>query len=270
NAFGVMYGGALAFLADATILLSAATTVPTGTAFNTIDLKLYFLRPVVPADGVLVARGKVVHRGCTIAVVACEITGPDGALVAQATGSVLILPGRHWERPVRVADEMTADTTRVLTSLLFVDLVDSTQRAAQIGDARWRTVLADYHALVREQIRRFRGREIDTAGDGFFIAFDSAARAIQCAAAVRDGVRRLDLDVRCGIHAGECEESAGKLVGIAVHIGARVGAAAQPGEILVSSTVRDIVVGSGIAFEDRGEHALKGIAGSWQLYAAST
>jgi uncharacterized protein (TIGR00369 family) len=109
NAFGVLYGGAIAFLADATIILAAGSTVPAGTAFNTIDLKLYFLRPVVPGEGELVARAKTVHRGRTIAVVNCEITGPDGALVAQATSSVLILPGRHWERPVQVADEIRAD-----------------------------------------------------------------------------------------------------------------------------------------------------------------
>jgi uncharacterized protein (TIGR00369 family) len=110
NAFGVLYGGALAFLADAAIIFAAGSTVPAGTAFNTIDLKLYFLRPVLPGDGELVARAKVVHRGRTIAVVNCEISGPDGAMVAQATGSVLILPGRHWERPVQVADEITAES----------------------------------------------------------------------------------------------------------------------------------------------------------------
>jgi uncharacterized protein (TIGR00369 family) len=109
NAFGVLYGGAIAFLADAAVILAAGSTVPAGTAFNTIDLKLYFLRPAVPADGELLARARVVHRGRTIAVVNCEIAGPDGALVAQGTSSVLLLPGRYWERPVQVADEITAE-----------------------------------------------------------------------------------------------------------------------------------------------------------------
>jgi class 3 adenylate cyclase len=248
--------------------MTAATTVPAATAFNTIDLKLYFLRPTVPADGDLIARATLIHRGRTIAVVRCDITGPDGALVAEATGSVLVLPGRHWERPVSVADELTDEAGRVLTTVLFIDMVDSTRLAVEIGDARWRLLLADYHAVVRDQIRRFRGREIDTAGDGFFIAFDGAARAIECVAAVREKLRRLELDIRAGIHAGECEESGGKLVGIAVHIGARIAAAAADGEILVSSTVKDLVAGSAIDFDDRDEHTLKGIAQPWRLYAA--
>lgn len=268
NAFGVLYGGAIALLADATITMTAATTVPAATAFNTIDLKLYFLRPTVPVDGELTARATLIHRGRTIAVARCDITGPDGALVAQATGSVLILPGRQWERPVSVADELTDEAGRVLTTVLFVDMVDSTLRAVEIGDAQWRLLLADYHAVVREQIRRFRGREIDTAGDGFFIAFDGAVRAIECAAAVRSKLQRLELKIRAGIHAGECEESGGKLVGIAVHIGARIAAAAADGEILVSNTVKDLTAGSAIDFDDRGEHTLKGIPQPWHLYAA--
>lgn len=267
NGFGVVYSGALAFLADAAITLAAGTTVPAATAFSTIDLKLYLLRPVLPADGELRASATITHRSRTIAIAGCQITGPDGALVAQAAGSVLILPGRHWERPVQVADEITAESGRVLTTVLFTDIVGSTRRAAALGDGRWRELLAEHHVLVREQIRRFRGREVDTAGDGFLIAFDGAARAIQCAIAVREHLRRIGLDVRSAIHAGECEESGGKLVGIAIHIGARVLGIAKPGEILVSSTVRDLVAGSGIEFDDRGSHTLKDIAGPWHLYA---
>jgi len=268
NGFGAVYSGALAFLADAAITLAAGTTVPAATAFSTIDLKLYLLRPVLPADGELIARATIAHRGRTIAIANCQITGPDGALVAQATGSVLILPGRNWQRPVQVADEITAESGRVLTTVLFTDIVGSTRRAAELGDERWRQLLAEHHVIVREQIRRFRGREVDTAGDGFLIAFDGAARAVRCAMAVREHLRRIGLDVRAGVHAGECEESGGQLVGIAVHIGARVLGIAGPGEVLVSSTVRDLVAGSGIEFDDRGEHALKGIAGQWHLYTA--
>jgi uncharacterized protein (TIGR00369 family) len=266
DGFGVLYAGAIAFLADAAITLAAGTTVPPGTAFSTIDLKLYLLRPVLPADGELIARARVVHRGRTIAIANCEITGPDGALIAQAAGSVLILPGRHWERPVHVADEITAESSRVLTTVLFTDIVGSTRRAAELGDDRWGQVLAEHHAIIREQIRRFRGREVDTAGDGFLIAFDGATRAVRCAMAVRERLRRIGLEVRSGVHAGECDESGGKLVGIAVHIGSRLLGIAQPGDVLVSSTVKDLVAGSGIEFDDRGEHTLKDIAGPWHLY----
>jgi len=212
----------------------------------------------------------VVHRGRTIAIVNCEITGPDGALVAQAAGSVLILPGRNWIRPVQVADEITAESGRVLTTVLFTDIVGSTSRAAELGDDRWRQVLAEHHAIVRDQIRRFRGREVDTAGDGFLIAFDGAARAVRCAMAIREHLRRIGLEIRAGVHAGESEEIGGQLVGIAVHIGSRLVGIAQPGEVLASSIVKDLVAGSGIGFDDRGEHTLKGIAGQWHLYAART
>jgi len=268
DGFGVVYGGAIAYLADAAITLAAGTTVPAATGFSTIDLKLYLLRPVLPADGELIARATVAHRGRTIAIVNCEITGPDGALVAQAAGSVLILPERHWARPIQVADEITAESCRVLTTVLFTDMIDSTRRAAELGDERWRQLLAEHHAIVREQIRRFRGREVDTAGDGFLIAFDGAARAVRCAMAVREHLRRIGLEIRSGVHAGECEESGGKLIGIAVHIGSRLLGLAQPGEVLVSSTVRDLATGSGIEFDDRGEHTLRGIADRWHLYAA--
>jgi len=267
DGFGVVYAGAIAFLADAAITLAAGTTVPPGTAFSTIDLKLYLLRPTLPADGELIAHATLTHRGRTIAIANCQVTGPDGALIAQAAGSVLILPGRDWQRPVHVADEITAESSRVLTTVLFTDIVGSTRRAAELGDDRWRQVLAEHHAIVRQQIRRFRGREVDTAGDGFLIAFDSAARAVRCAMAIREHLHRIGLEVRAGIHAGECDESGGKLVGIAVHIGARLLGIAQPGEVLVSSTVKDLVAGSGIEFDDRGEHALKDIAGPWHLYS---
>src|SRR5262245_29708376 len=267
DGFGVLYSGAIAYLADAAITLAAGTTVPAATAFSTIDLKLYVLRSVLPVDGELLARATLSHRGRTLAIANCQITGPDGAVVAQATGSVLILPGRHWARPVQVADEISADSGRVMTTLLFTDIVESTRRAVELGDDAWRQLLADHHAIVREQIRRFRGREVDNAGDGFLVAFDGAARAVPCATAVRDLVQRIALEVRSGVHAGECEESGGKLIGIAVHIGARLLGIAEPGQSLLSSTVKDLVTGSGIEFDDRGEHSLKGIIGRWHLYS---
>lgn len=268
NAFGVIYGGAIAFLADATIILAAGSTVEAGTAYNTIDLKVNFLRPVLP-DGELTAQASVIHRGRTIAVVNCEIRDLQGKLVATATGSVLILPGRHWEKPVQVADEITPEASRVLTTVLFIDIVDSTHKAAALGDRRWRDALADYQSVVRQEVQRYYGSEVDSVGDGFLVAFDSAARAVRCAAAARNAVRSVGLEIRVGVHTGECERSGGKLVGIAVHTGSRIEALAAPGEILVSSLVKELVAGSGIAFEDRGEHELKGVPGAWRLFAAT-
>jgi class 3 adenylate cyclase/pimeloyl-ACP methyl ester carboxylesterase len=165
--------------------------------------------------------------------------------------------GRQWQ----------AEPDRVLATLLFTDIVGATARAAEIGDRAWRALLEKHHAEIRRQLSRFRGKEIDTAGDGFFASFDGPARAIRCACAVRDALAELGLDVRAGLHAGECELLDEKVGGIAVHIGARVSAQAGPGEVLVSRTVKDLVAGSGIEFEDRGEKELKGVPGEWRLYA---
>jgi pimeloyl-ACP methyl ester carboxylesterase len=160
---------------------------------------------------------------------------------------------------------------RVLATVLFTDIVGSTERAAQLGDRRWRDVLEGHHAAVREQLARFRGREIDTAGDGFLAVFDGPARAIRAGQAIVEAVRRLGLEVRAGIHTGEVEQlPEGGIRGIAVHTGARVAAAASAGEVLVSSSVRDLVAGSGFAFEDRGLHALKGVAEERRLYAVGS
>jgi class 3 adenylate cyclase len=162
------------------------------------------------------------------------------------------------------------ESERVLVTILFTDIADATERAAQLGDARWREILANHHRVVRQQLARFRGREVDTAGDGFFASFDGPARGIRCATAITEQVRSLGLEVRAGLHTGECEVVDGKVAGIAVHIGARVAAQAAPGEVLVSSTVRDLVAGSGLRFEDRGEHELKGVPGGWHLYAVES
>jgi class 3 adenylate cyclase len=156
---------------------------------------------------------------------------------------------------------------RVLSTVLFTDIVEATRKATELGDRRWREVLEAHHALVRDELARFRGREIDTAGDGFLAAFDGPARGIRAACAVAESVRQLGLDVRAGLHTGECEVMGPKLGGIAVHIGARIAALANAGEVLVSSTVKDLVAGSGLAFEERGLHALKGVPGEWRLYA---
>ena len=156
---------------------------------------------------------------------------------------------------------------RMLATVLFTDIVESTAKAIELGDRRWRDLLERHHILVRRELLRYRGREVDTAGDGFLAAFDGPARAIRCACAIVHGVRDLGLSVRAGLHTGECEVADGKIAGIAVHTGARVAALAATDEVLVSNTVRDLVAGSGIQFSDRGPHALKGIPGEWRLFA---
>jgi pimeloyl-ACP methyl ester carboxylesterase len=156
---------------------------------------------------------------------------------------------------------------RRLATVLFTDIANSTRKAAELGDRRWTELIAAHHARVRAELARFRGDELDTAGDGFFASFDGPARAIRCACAITTSVRELGIDVRAGLHTGECELVDGKIGGIAVHIGARVAALAEPGEVLVSSTVKDLVAGSGVEFRDRGAVELKGVPGEWRLYA---
>jgi class 3 adenylate cyclase len=158
---------------------------------------------------------------------------------------------------------------RILATVLFTDIVDSTGHAAKLGDRRWRSLLEDHESLVRRQLERFQGREVKTTGDGFLATFDGPARAVRCARAIAEEVRPLGIEVRAGLHAGECELRDSDVGGIAVHIGARVSAAAGAGEVLVSSTVKDLVAGSGIEFEERGECELKGVPGTWRLYAAA-
>ena len=201
------------------------------------------------------------------------------------TARLALLPGRDGIAVVggiepfvselqRFVDEARSgppdEPDRVLATVLFTDIVGSTARAAELGDARWRELLGEHHSRVRRELARFRGREVDTAGDGFFATFDGPARAIRCACAVRESVREIGIDVRAGLHAGECELLEGKATGIAVSLGARVAALAGPGEVLVSSTVKDLVAGSGIAFADRGAAELKGIPGEWRLYAVES
>ena len=161
------------------------------------------------------------------------------------------------------------DPDRILATVLFTDIVRSTEHAATAGDQRWRDLLERHNILVRRALDRFYGREIDNPGDGFLATFDGPARAIRCAHAIREGVQALGLEIRAGLHAGECERIGDSVGGIAVHIGARVVNQARPGEILVSSTVKDLVAGSGITFRERGNHRLKGIPGTWRLFAAS-
>ena len=159
---------------------------------------------------------------------------------------------------------------RVLATVLFTDIVDSTRRAAEIGDRDWHALLDAHDAVVRAQLARFRGREVNTSGDGFLAMFDGPQRAIRCAMAIRDAVQALGIEVRAGLHTGECEVRGDDIGGIAVHIGARVSALAGPNDVLVSSTLRDLVIGSGLEFEDRGAHQLKGVPGEWHLSAVAS
>jgi class 3 adenylate cyclase len=160
-----------------------------------------------------------------------------------------------------------AEPERVLATILFTDIVDSTAKAAELGDRAWRELLERHHAVIRRQLVRFRGAELDIAGDGFFARFDGPARAIRCADAIAKGVRELGIEIRAGLHTGECEVIEGKVGGIAVHIGARIAKEACPGEVLVSSTVKDLVAGSGLRFRERGSAQLKGVPEQWLLFA---
>jgi class 3 adenylate cyclase len=219
-----------------------------------------------------------------------EIRGPDirsgRYLASHIPGARLVeLPGRNFgpplgdteplfaeleqflEQVVASRDEWDTEHERVLATVLFTDIVDATSKASELGDREWRELLRQHHDLIRARLSQFRGNEVDTAGDGFFATFDGPARAIECACSIRDGVRALGVEVRAGVHTGECEVIDDKVAGIAVHIGARVAGIAGPGEVLVSRTVKDLVAGSGIGFRDCGERELKGVPGGWHLYA---
>jgi class 3 adenylate cyclase len=189
-----------------------------------------------------------------------DVPGPDFMIYFQLE---TLLP--EVERFVKGIGKHEPET--VLATVLFTDLVGSTQKLAEVGNARWRELVERHNALVRQQLSRFRGQEVDTAGDGFFARFDGPIRAVRCAQAITTAVPELGLEVRAGLHTGECELVGDKIAGLAVNIGARVAALARPGEVLVSSTVKDLVAGSDLGFEDRGVAELKGVPGEWRLFA---
>jgi class 3 adenylate cyclase len=188
-----------------------------------------------------------------------EWPGADMSPPDQEMGTSAVIEFLTGERQTRL--------DRILATVLFTDIVGSTELAASSGDQRWRALLDAHDRVVRDQLRRFKGREIKTTGDGFFVAFDGPARAIRCAQAISKGMRPLGLEVRMGLHTGECEARGADLSGLAVHIAARIGALATTEEILVSGTIHDLVIGSGIEFTERGEHQLKGVPGRWKLFA---
>jgi class 3 adenylate cyclase len=216
----------------------------------------------VPNDGTdLVAEGRVTDREGNFLFTKATVTDSRGRLVVIA---------QHAMARLRPRRRVTQATTTVVTTVLFTDLVASTETAAEMGDEQWGEVLARHHALVRQQLELFDGREVKTTGDGFLAVFDDPAQAVECALRLRTAVRGMGLELKIGLHTGRCELSEGDVSGIAVHVAARVLQAAEPGEVLVSGTIRDVLLGSAFKFEDRGRHTLKGIDGEWPLFAAGS
>jgi len=197
-----------------------------------------------------------------------------GAKFVELAGDDHWIPAGDVDALVDEIEEFLTGTrpapepNRVLATVLFTDIVGSTKRAVELGDRRWRELLGVHDAAVRRELERFRGREVDTAGDGFLATFDGPARAVRCALSIGGALRELGVEVRAGIHTGECELDGEKVRGIAVHTGARVASLAGPGEVLISQTVKDLTAGSGLEFADRGVHELKGVPGEWRIYAA--
>ncbi len=237
---------------------TAVTLWAPGESVAALEVNTRFLRPV-PADGrELTARGRVTHRSGRMVFTEAEAVDADGNIVGFQSAAIALLDPK---------DRPRTEPERILATLLFTDIVDSTRHAERIGDAAWRSLLEEHHALVRQELGAHRGREINTVGDGFLARFESPAAAIRSARAIRDGVKRLHLEVRSGIHTGECEVHGSDLAGIAVHVGARIGALAGPSEIFVSQTVRDLAAGSGLRFAPRGIHTLKGVDGEYNIFA---
>ncbi len=252
-----------------------AATPRVATAFQKMAFDID-VRRVVPT---ITAPTLIIHRlGDKI----CHVENARFLAANIAGARYVELPGEdhgpYAGGGVEIADEIQEFLTgvrepqepdRVLATVLFTDIVGSTKRASELGDRQWRQLLDRHHAIVRHELGRFRGREIDTAGDGFFAVFDGPARAIRCALSIVAAVRDLGLEIRAGLHTGEVELADGTVRGIAVHTGARIVSLAEPGEVLVSGTVKDLIAGSGIGLLNRGTHELKGIPGDWRVYGVA-
>jgi class 3 adenylate cyclase len=238
---------------------SVSTEMPRGAPrVGVLDLAITLIRPVSSHGPDLFAEGRTTSRDREFVFTAGVVgDGPDDRVAAGHYTTVFL------ERRPRPAPP----TRAVFTTLMFTDLTDSTKKAAQLGDEQWSAVLAQHHAALRRHLEALHGHEVKTTGDGFLATFDNPADAVECARRIRERLQELNLEVRVGIHTGQCDLSDGDVSGIAVHVASRVLSAAAPGEILVSGTVRDLLLGSTVKFEDRGRHELKGIEGEWQLFA---
>jgi class 3 adenylate cyclase len=257
NMYGTATAGMVGVAGETATGLAMASVVEPGQQIRVNHTGQSFLVPVVPAGQELVADASIRYRGDVI-VAEAVVSAPDGTTVAVSQMTCVLRggeSGRHARPP-----------ERLLLTVVFTDLVGSTELAARLGAERWRSLLEEHHALVRRQLELHRGREVKCTGDGFLATFDSPTRAVAFAKAARDGLDALDLAVRIGIHAGECEVMGSDVGGLAVHVASRIEAAAAPREVLVSSTVHDLLIGSGVVFVDHGRHALKGIEGEHQLW----
>ena len=251
-------GGVLIALTAWTMGGATGPMIAPDHSIAVIEHHAQLLRSVGPADGPLLCQARVTHDASPFYLTAAEVTDGHGHVVATAGFTSVATPLRPGA---------PAPAERVLATILFSDIVGSTAQAGELGDEAWRHRLATHHAMVRRQLDAFRGREVKTTGDGFVALFEAPARAVQCAKAIRAGLRAEGMEVTIGLHTGECEVSAGDVSGIAVHAAARIEAAARPGEILVSHTVRDLTAGSGLVYEDAGDHVFKGFEERWRLSA---
>lgn len=250
-------------LADMTAWSAAISLHRPGDSIVTLDSTTRFLRPVRADGRKLRAEATLSEPVPSLFVCETKIHDADDRLVALHSGSVARMDA------TRRAHRTRRESRRVLATLLFTDIVDSTGHAHSLGDAAWQALLEQHNLAIRREISRYNGTEVDTTGDGFFVRFDSPGQAVEAARAARMAAGTLGITLRTGIHTGECELDGNKLAGLAVHVAARIQTAAEPGEILVSSTVKDLAVGSKISFVDRGEHSLKGVPDPWRLYAVA-
>jgi len=254
----VVAPGVLGRLAVQSLTGAAAIPLPARSRLGVVSATVTFVRPVPPDGRELVADARVSEHYDDSIVTVTTVTDADGVVVA--TG---------YETAVRLAPRprSAAPAEPVIATVFFTDLTGSTAEARRLGDDRWSQLLREHHDEVRRHLQAFAGREIKTTGDGFLATFESPARAARCAVAVRNATQHLGLEVKVGLHTGECQFAEGDITGIAVHIAARVLEQAAPGEILASGTVRDLLLGSGLSFSDRGRHELKGLDGDWPLFA---
>ena len=256
---GWLASAVLAALASAALHMATITVQSPGRRLAPLHQTVDILRSVRADGRDLAARGTLRDWDGRIAIASAEITDADGNTVVRAQQIAMPAAGRP--------PKASLEPERLLATVLFTDVVGSTQHAERLGDTRWRELLDAHHNVIRKQLELFKGHEVKTTGDGFLATFDSPGRAVQAARAIRDSVRRLGLELRIGLHTGECEISGADVAGIGVHIASRIQSLAAPGEILVSGTVRDLVTGSGLRFSERGHHTLRGIEGDWAVFA---